>query len=165
MKINQPMRARRWSGALAGIVIALLLVEALAACGSATLSSPTPTPTPKACGTVAMLITGRLIDQAAAEQVENCFWQAYQHCQAASMQVTTMGIDAGTIRIFTVESRGASCQVTDMVHTYVAPNHTGPVMIYPCSGVTQQAVGLLIAGCGNDGNVVVPAMGSQPFAD
>jgi hypothetical protein len=172
LEINQRIRARWWSGALGGILVSLVMVAVLAACGSSggsTTGSTTgsapgtagPSPTAQKCGAVLIVRGNQFADQAAAKQAENCFWQAYQHCQAATLRVTTMGVDAGTIRLFTITPKAGSCQVTDAVQTYVVPNHTSAVTTYTCSGVKQQASGLLFQSCGQEGNVSVPPDSTQ----
>lgn len=134
-----------------GLLIALL---GLAACvPSQSGGNPGK---PQACGTVQIRGNGQVVNATTAQQSEDCFWQAYQHCQAATLIVTTMGVDSGITRTFTVIANGGSCKVSDAEQNYVVPNHTGPLNIYTCASV-QQSDGLLFHSCGADGDVQVPA--------
>ena len=134
-----------------GLLVALL---GLAACGPS--QSGTPPSKPQACGTVQIRGDGQVVDSTKAQQAENCFWQAYQQCQAATIIVTTMGVDSGIIRTFTVVPNGGTCKVSDAEQNYVVPNHTGPLNIYTCANVQQLSGGLLFHSCGADGDVRVP---------
>ena len=138
-----------------GLLIALL---GLAACSpSQTGGNPSK---PQACGTVQIRGNGQVVDTTKAQQSENCFWQAYQHCQAATLIVTTIGVDSGITRTFTVIPNNGSCKVSDAEQSYVVPNHKGPLNIYTCASV-QQSDGLLFHSCGADGDVQVPAQSAS----
>src|SRR6266436_929876 len=43
------------------------------------------------CGNVNLSPGGQLLGPANAQQVENCFWQAYQQCHPASLTLTITG--------------------------------------------------------------------------
>lgn len=146
-----PMRVvRRLVGI--GLLIALL---ALAACGpSQGGGGPSK---PQACGTVQIRGNGQVVDTTKAQQSEDCFWQAYQHCQAATIIVTTIGVDSGITRTFTVIPNAGNCKVSDAEQSYVVPNHTGPLNLYTCASVQQVPGGLLFHSCGADGDVQVPS--------
>src|SRR5579871_1030342 len=80
--------------------LGLLALMGLAACApSQNGGSPGK---PQACGTVQVRGNGQVVDTTKAQQAENCFWQAYQQCQAATIIVTMMGVDSGINRTFTV---------------------------------------------------------------
>lgn len=137
-----------------GIVILSL---GLAACtpGSSTGAGQTPT-APQQCGSV-QITEGLQKVSSNATQAENCFWQAYQQCQTATLMVTMMGIDAGTTRTFALSPNGNACKVQDTVQYYVVPKGNSPAKTYTCAGLTQPRLGgLLFTACGADGNVTVP---------
>jgi len=67
------------------------------------------------------------------------------------------GIDAGIIRTFTIMNNSGVCSISGATQHYVAPNPLQPGNTYMCAGLAQQAGGLHFSGCGDEGNVVVPA--------
>jgi hypothetical protein len=137
----------------------LLLVWGLAACApvSASTSAPAATAQPQQCGSV-VIAAGQRVTTDTAAQSENCFWQAFSHCQAASLTVTTMGVDTGVVRIFTTKQAGSGCMITDQAQSYRAPNYKGPLQTYTCAGVAQRQGGLLFQSCGADGDIAVPPL-------
>ena len=149
------------------LLIALtVLTVILAACGSNdTTPGGQPNSTPPAqaqkCGSVDTSPDGKLIDEALAKQAENCFWQAYQHCQAATLIFTKRGLDAGTIHTFTLANNNGQCSISDAIQIYIAPNPPRPGSTFACMSLTQQADGLHFASCGSLGDVVVPDSSGQ----
>jgi hypothetical protein len=137
----------------------LLLMGSLAACtpGSNTAGAPTPTAAPERCGSVTVGPGSRATNDT-ANQAENCFWQAFSTCKPASLVVTWMGIDSGVVRTFSIRPSGSSCAITDQAQTYLVPDHKGPLQTYTCAGLAQQQGGLLFQSCGNDGDLLVPAL-------
>ena len=63
-----------------------------------------------------------------------CFGNAARHCTAASLAVTSIGIDAGTDYVFSVTPGGKPCQVTELSQGYSANfgGSTGPVVTAGC---------------------------------
>jgi len=142
--------ARRWLGVVLGIT---LLGAAVAGCGQTAGGNPAP----QNCGTV-QLRGASLMDGANAGQAETCFYQAFQHCQRASLAVNEMGVDSGTDRTFTtVAGSGAGCVISDAVSTYVIPTQHSNTTSYTCAGLSRKDGGLLFSSCGADGDVYVPA--------
>ena len=45
---------------------------------------------------------------------------------AASIEITQMGVDAGTRYVLTIGSGGTACQVTGLSQDYGAPDWKGP---------------------------------------
>jgi len=89
-------------------------------------------------------------------QTENCFWQAFQQCSAATLTFEASGIDAGVIHTFTTVNNNGKCSISDATQHYIAPNPAQPGKTYSCTGLTQQADGLHFLNCGDEGNIVVP---------
>src|SRR5579885_16301 len=115
-------KQRRWQGIFVSGILIVVASVGLAACNypvSAQNSSaaqaqvnqtgtpeppirPTPSPTrgtgaaPAACGVVNGYGSLKVVpkDQGAA-QAENCFWQAFQRCQAATLVFLTSGVGKG----------------------------------------------------------------------
>ena len=149
-----------------GLGLALALVG-LAACspnqdGSGTAAAPTVTPQTHKCGMVHLVLNGRIEDQTGARQAESCFYQAYQHCQPATLDFIMMGVDSGISRTFTITKNGNACVVTDIVQSYVLPTHAHNSATYTCTGgVIQTQTGLLFRSCGKDGDVAVAPLTNQ----
>jgi hypothetical protein len=91
-----------------------------------------------------------------AQQAENCFWQAFQKCSAATLTFEASGIDAGVIHTFTTVNNNGKCSISDATQHYIAPNPAQPGNTYTCTGLAQQADGLHFLNCGDEGNIAVP---------
>jgi hypothetical protein len=164
-------RARRHLGSKGNRVfiscsasILAFLMLALSACGSnlgGQGQGPAPTSTPplqvQKCGTVHTLHSQIApADQNTARQAENCFWQAFQRCQPATLTYAENGLDAGTVNTFTLKSAGGKCAISDGVQHYIAPHPPGNTTTYTCSDVKLQSDGLYVFSCGNVGTIIVP---------
>ena len=148
---------------LAVLSIGLLLVvisAGIAACASSSSGSQNPTPTTSTqvqkCGSVRTNPRGTPLNGSTAKQAEDCFWQAYQKCHAASLSFTTSGVDTVAVHTFTIQSNGEQCTINDAVQHAIVPAPLSAAKTYTCTGITQQADGLHFASCGNDGDIVVP---------
>lgn len=87
---------------------------------------------------------------------ENCFAQATQHCNAATMHYAPDATIAHHSYVFTVAE--AACTITDTS----MDKQTGQTLgTYTCTAVAQQQDGLHFSGCGKDGTIVVPAVASK----
>lgn len=156
----------RGNGVLAtcACLIVALLMLVLPACGSNTGGQGqgvTPTPTRslqvQKCGTVHTLHAYIApADQQTVKQAENCFWQAFQQCQPATLTYQQNELDTGTVHTFTLKSADGKCMVSDGVQHYIAPRPPGNATTYACSDVKLQTDGLYIFSCGDVGTVVVP---------
>ncbi len=111
------------------------------------------------CGQVSMLGPNPPRDSTALTS-EQCFWQAFQQCQIATLTVTMRGVDAGTTHLFTIQKSNGACRVTDAVQSYVIPLRTPSVQTFACADLVQQNGGLLVKGCGQAGDISVPAPGT-----
>ena len=143
----------------------LLLVFFLAACGSSTTTTgggqPTPTATRPAqtvdCGKIQSRANGIApSDKAAAQQAVNCFYQAYQKCQPATLMFSSLGLDAGVIHHLAVKNVNGSCAISDGWQHYIAPHPPAGTITYSCASMNMQADGLHIESCGNAGSIVIP---------
>lgn len=143
----------------------LLLGFFLAACGSSTTTGsgqPTPTATRSAqtvdCGKIQSRANGIApSDKAAAQQAVNCFYQAYQKCQPATLMFSSLGLDAGVIHHFAVKNVNGSCAISDGWQHYIAPRPPAGTITYSCASMNKQADGLHIESCGTVGSVVIPS--------
>lgn len=120
------------------------------------LPGPTTAGQAAACGEVRMLGPNPPRDQS-AQVAEDCFFQAFQACSPATLSVTMMGVDAGTIHNFAIEKNGAQCRVVDSVVRYVVPRPTPAPVQATCQGLARQNGGLLFKACGDEGDILVPA--------
>jgi hypothetical protein len=166
---NARLPLRKRHSLVLGLAVLLLL---LAACGTrvtgTTSGSGGPTVTPGAtatstttaqnCGavhTMHLLIVPA--DENKARTVEDCFWQAYQLCHAATLTYVQSSVDTSKIHTFTLKSQSNQCIISDALQNQVAPRAPRPIGNYTCAGLTQKNDGLYFNACGSDGNIVVPA--------
>src|SRR6266581_600508 len=95
------------------------------------------------CGEVHTLNAHFIESEASVRQAENCFWQAFQQCSAASLTFQTV-------------NNNGKCSISDVTQHYIAPNPTQAGQTYTCTGLARQADGLHFLNCGAEGNIVVP---------
>jgi hypothetical protein len=177
--MTEHWRLRRWmcrAPALLSIWLLLALVSTgLAACGysdsnpgsspstqpqaqvthSPTQVTPSQTQVQK-CGSVQGL--GSLeapVGVSGAEQVENCFWRAFQQCHPATLVFITSSPGMTLTRTFTISNNNGTCSVSDARQQRIASNPPSAAGTYTCAGLTQQPGELLFSACGQDGDVVV----------
>ena len=132
------------------LILGLLFVgltATLAACGTTQVQN---------CGQLHAL-NGHFSESAdSVKQAENCFWRAFQQCNAATLTFEVSGIDAGIIHTFTIVNNNGACSISDATQHYIAPNPPQVGNTYMCTGLAQQADGLHFSGCGDEGTLVVP---------
>lgn len=158
-----PLRKRH--SLVLGLAVLLLL---LAACGTQVTgttsgsggptATATSTTTAQNCGavhTMHLLIVPA--DENKARTVEDCFWQAYQLCHAATMTYVQSSVDTSKIHTFSLKSQSNQCFISDALQNQVAPRTPQPIGNYTCAGLTQKNDGLHFNACGSDGNIIVPA--------
>ena len=103
-----------------------LLMLLLSACGSnaggqgrATTPTNTPSLQELKCGTVHTLHSQIApADLNTARHAEDCFWQAFQQCQPATLTYTKNEVDAGSVNTFTLKSIGGKCTVSDGLYVF-----------------------------------------------
>ena len=143
-----------------------LFTLVLAACGSnvggqgqATTPTTIPSTQIQKCGTVNTLHSRLVVptDQNTAKQAVNCFWQAFQQCQPATISYAKNDLDVGTVNTFVLKNVGGKCTVTVGVQQFIAPHPPGKATIYTCGDVQLQSDGLSILSCGNAGTIVIPS--------
>jgi hypothetical protein len=101
---------------------------------------------------------GRLkvpIADSGANQAENCFWHAFQHCNPATLVYILGGIDASLIRTFTIHNETVKCLLLDAKQQRIVPNPPSVPETYICAGLVQQPNGLYFYACGKDGDIFV----------
>ena len=150
--------------------IGLLIVLAFAACGSTATTTGnsggsgssssgqnTPSTQTISCGKISSLGPQlRESTPGATQKAQDCFLQAFQNCQPATLQYTQAGVDAGMIHTFTITKKNGSCVVTDDAQHYVAPSPPRAATSYTCSAVKRSGGQFLVTGCGKEGDVSLP---------
>jgi hypothetical protein len=92
-------------------------------------------------------------------EAQQCFWQAYHQCQAATLVFIFFALDEGTTtHAITVQRTNGRCTLSDAVQSHNGGPvwGTDTVTTYTCSALTQQTGGLLLTDCGREGNVYLP---------
>ncbi len=161
-------RLRRHQSSRVCIALGLICLIALfAGCGTYTpgqggQAHSTPTSIPASpqqaqnCGTVNTALNGQPVDRNQARLAGNCFWQAFQRCQAATLLLKEHSLDTGADHTFTIKSNNGKCSVVDTVKHYIVPNNQTTTTTYSCSGLAMQADGLHFIACGNLGSIHLP---------
>jgi len=95
------------------------------------------------------------IDTGNAAQAESCFWQAFQHCQPATLIFSMNGLHASFTHIFTIKNSHGKCLILDATKFGSITNLTSPTTVYTCVGMKRYPRALHILGCGKDGTIIV----------
>jgi len=90
-----------------------------------------------------------------AEQVETCFWQAFQHCHPATLIFIRSGRGIALMHTFTLHNNKGSCSISDAKQLRIAPNPLSPPRTYNCTGLVKLPGALRFTACGQDGDVFV----------
>jgi hypothetical protein len=157
-------RSARWRGwvvallallASAGIATAILVVN-----GSLFPRSLLPYPqiVGTNCGTITDGERGAAGDFTASEQ---CLWHAYETCQAATLVYKNGGLDFIATHAVSVYQHGGSCSVTDATQGVLEGHGELARDSFQCTGMEQQASGLVLLGCGAEGDLTIPASARQ----
>jgi len=159
---------------LLGTLLSLALFGILlVGCGSSTVGSTPPTTNPTSvavqkCGAIGvmrnqpvLIAPASAIKTSASSTVKpsvagNCFMQAFQQCQAASLVVNFGSVDTVTTHTFTLQKQNAGCTISDAVQSRVIPRPAKNIGTYTCTGLVSAANELHFNGCGKLGNIVVP---------
>ncbi len=95
------------------------------------------------------------IADSGAEQAENCFWHAFQHCRPATLVYLLGGVEVSLIRTFTIHNESSKCSISDTKQQRTIPNPPSVAETYICAGLIQRLNGLSFYACGKDGDVFV----------
>lgn len=106
------------------------------------------------CGTIRISATPIVVD-AKTRDAKECFWHAYQQCQAATLTVNFTGVDTITRRILTL-SQGTPCHVTVVVQHSIVPQPVKTTGNYSCGSIDRTSQALVIKTCGKDGDITIP---------
>ena len=153
-------RLRCWSVALTTGILIAFASAGLVACGynSSTQSSASltqPQPQLQKCGFVFGFGALELVPRdLGAEQAENCFWQAFQHCRPATLVFNTGARAKFTSTLkhtFTTYNENGACLIADVKQIGSSSN----AKISICSGLVWHPRALDVLSCGQEGTVTV----------
>jgi hypothetical protein len=143
---------------MTGLVVVLLLVIG----GSIiVVREQTQIPQGQICGEITLPAGGQMgyavaYQGGTTRQVEQCFIQAYRHCQNASMLVTWMETDTGSHETLTVEPQNGQCRLISSSQSYGVGMQSSPqATTYICQGLTLTRDELIVKQCGN-GDETIP---------
>lgn len=154
MSLSQPtqnwFRHYRWQLIIAVIVLIVAIASAVTYITIANSNPQLPPVQGIDCGYISSHGFGPARNQTGTvRQVGNCFWQAYQQCRTATLQVTDMGVDAGATQMLVVTKQQNGCVVVDSSQNYNV-NFGGshfPVTTSTCSKLQLKGAALLFSGC------------------
>jgi outer membrane PBP1 activator LpoA protein len=106
------------------------------------------------CGSVELGASGT--DAATLKNAANCLQNAFSNCQTAQLHATWTDGDGSVDRVFFVTQGEAACEIAEMVTHGSATSGTQSSDTYRCAGVSTDANGITIRGCGPDGDVKIP---------
>ncbi|WP_201393793.1 hypothetical protein [Ktedonobacter sp. SOSP1-85] len=143
------------------------VTQTVAPSASVTSASKTPTAlaTPTTPGTTAILNCGAIkisalpiSGDAKSRDAEECFWHAYQQCQAAILIVNFTGIDTLTRHTVTLGpgTQSGSCHVTEVVQHSIMPQPLKTTGNYSCGSINRTSQAMVIKACGKDGDITIP---------
>lgn len=118
----------------------------------ASCSTPSPLPvtsTTQQCGTIQPSSEGT----ASARSSGSCFWQAFQHCRAASLTYIDESSNEYT---FTTELNASRCQVVESVHLTKGLIKSSTSTCSKLEGFRGGHGALILSGCTSNGNITVP---------
>ncbi|TMC21186.1 MAG: hypothetical protein E6J34_10425 [Chloroflexi bacterium] len=141
-------------------VIAFFLGLGLIACGNTTPTDAGSTPSPnsaQACGAISQSQNpvAQQVNPDQAQKSLDCFWNAFQKCQIASLTYSLTGVDTITKHTFSTKLDASGCKVSDAVQQTIVPKPLSNPSTYICAGLTHEPGVLHFKGCGQVGDVDV----------
>lgn len=90
-----------------------------------------------------------------------CFATAARKCNAASIEVTEMGVDAGIRYVFVIRSGGPPCVISELSQSYGYTGQSiGPIISVPCRVTAMTGSGVMLS-CARLA-VLIPAAVTAP---
>ena len=113
--------------------------------------TPTPSTPPQTlqCGTINPASEGTT----SAEHSGICFWQAFQHCRAASL--TYINENSNTY-VFTTRLSASQCKVIENVNTTTGTTKTSAFTCSHLQAFRGGAGALILSSCNGNGNITIP---------
>lgn len=134
---------------------ALVLAAAASLFAWHALTQP-PTPPQATCGSV-IFLQGRAPQPVSkdVQQVEDCFYHAYQQCVAKTMGVSEHGVDTGSSALYWPYQQGHTCQIIVQSSSFGLVGSANSTETETCQSVIRKNGGLLFQRCGNSGDVFI----------
>jgi len=107
------------------------------------------------CGTLHGMGTSPVTDSSAGSN-ENCFWQAFLHCQSATLVYVQMNVDTTNTQTFSLRPSKEGCSVLDTLSAVAASGGHTTTTNYACISLQQQNGGLVANGCSTVGTITIP---------
>lgn len=85
-----------------------------------------------------------------------CLWMAYQQCTTATVIYTDTIVDVAWRHFVTVRPQSGHCTVQDAVEFHNYNRRTQSVTVYSCKSLSQSSAGMIVTGCGDEGDVTIP---------
>src|SRR5262249_54049260 len=123
-RLQRYFQQRRWTTQRAVVpmlLVCIMIVVGVAACGSTAEGAQNPIPHMRTCGSVQTSPRGLPLNATMAKQAEACFWQAYQKCQPAMLGFTSTSVDTVALHTFSIRTSDQNCSVTDTMQHAVVP--------------------------------------------
>ena len=114
------------------------------------------------CGNLSLVKNGRntvylvKYDGQRPKAIEQCFVQAFQQCQSLSLTISVLeGVDTSTTTTYTIQPKGAGCQISSSAQFMVAgsPNKP-PATTNICQELTQTKDALVLTRCGGSEEMI-----------
>ena len=115
-----------------------------------------PTPPQATCGT--LTAPGGSSAQPHTQQVEDCFYRAFQHCDSMSIQVIKRGTDASSTTFYWPQKVGNGCQIITLSNSYTL-TRGDTSSTETCQGVIPKDGGLLLQQCNTSGAILINQYG------
>ncbi len=111
-------------------------------------TTPTP-PQTQQCGTINPTTEGTT----SAEHSGTCFWQAFQHCKAASL---TYDNGKSTTYTLTITSDASQCQVRENITSTAGATKSSTATCSHLQAFRGGAGALILTDCSDNGNITIP---------
>ena len=133
----------------------LVLAAAASLLAWHSLTQP-PTPPQATCGTVVFLQGGTPQPVSNnVQQVERCFYHAYQQCAAMTMEVSEHGVDTGISTVYWPHRQENTCQIIAQSSSFGLVGSANSTETETCQSVILKNGGLLFQRCSNSSDVFI----------
>ena len=138
------------------ICLSVLVLAAAASLFTWHALTQPPTPPQATCGSVVFLQGGAPQSVSKdVQQVEDCFYHAYQQCVAKTMQVSEHGVDTGSSALYWPHQQGHTCQIIVESSSFGLVGSANSTETGTCQSVIPKNGGLLFQRCGESGDVFI----------
>lgn len=139
------------------ICLSLVVLAAAASLFAWHALTQPPTPPQATCGTIYFIAgpTPQPISKN-VQQVEGCFYRAYQQCAARTMEVNVTAVDTGTRTVYWPHQQDNTCQIIAQSSSFgdVSPANAA-TKTDTCQSVIPKNGGLLFQHCSNSSDMFI----------